>query len=289
MKTGVRLVDGSRELVLHPSLDYVPQRLTVGSPAMREVTEDRTDDDGERDTTTLFGGRAVSLELVVVDERASTEVLLDQVKRFLHPRSRPYLHVTDDGWGGERRIRLRVDQWDEPYEGYAASHSRPVQFQWKAPDGVWEAAASTSVTVSADISQAVGLSFPVTFPVAFTATQAAGAAMVDSPGSVPSHFTARLYGPCVGPRLVNQTTGEEITFVDSLSLAAGDYIEVNTRDRTAYLTVNGSASQVSRLNSVDFTVTSWWRLEPGTQVVRYAPPLADAGAAAVIDYRACWL
>lgn len=289
MKTGVRLVDGSRELVLHPSLDYVPQRITVSSPAMREVAEPRTDDDGETDTTQMFGSRVVSLELAVIDERTPTEVLIDQLKMFLHPRSRPFLHVTDDGWSEERRIRLRVDQWDEPYEGYAASHTRPVQLQWKAPDGVWESAESTPVTVAADVSQDVGMSFPATFPVAFSATQAAGATVVGNLGSIPAHFRARLYGPCIGPRLVNETTGEEIAFTSDLSLAAGDYLEVDTRERTAFLTVNGSSSQVSRLSSVDFAVTSWWRLEPGSQVIRYAPPLASAGAAAVIDYRACWL
>lgn len=287
MKTGVRLVDGSRELVLHPSLDYVPQRLTVGSPAMREVTESRTDDDGDRDTTALFGGRAVSLELVVVDERASTEVLLDQVKRFLHPRSRPYLHVTDDGWGEERRIRLRVDQWDEPYEGYGASHSRPVQLQWKAPDGVWEAADLTSVPVPADITtDSTGLVFPVAFPVVFEPTMATGASLIANVGSVPAHFVARLYGPCTAPVLRNETTGEQIAFADSLALAAGQYVEIDTRARTAFAQSN---TAVSRLTTVDFVTTSWWRLEPGDNQVRYAPADADAGSQAVIIYRPAWL
>lgn len=285
MKTGVRLVDGARELVLHPSLDYVPQRLTVGSPAVREVTEPRTDDDGDRDTTALFSGRAVSLELVVVDERASTEVLLDQVKRFLHPRSRPYLYVTDEGWSGERRIRLRVDQWDDPYEGYGASHSRPLQLQWKAPDGVWEAADLSTVTLAADITtDSTGLTLPLTFPVAFASTMATGASVIANPGSVPSHFIARLYGPCTAPVLRNETTGEQIAFTSELTLSAGQYVEVSTRDRSANLLSTGN----TRLGYVDFESTSWWRLEPGDNRVRYAPADADAGSQAVILYRPTW-
>ena len=286
MKTGVRLVDGDREVVLHPSLDYVPQRLTVASPAVREVTELRTDDDGERDSTTLHGARAVSLDLKVVDERAAPEVLIDQIKRFCHPRSRPYLHVVDDGWAQERRIRLRVDQWEEPYEGYAASHTRPVQFQWRAPDGVWEAADVSEETVTADVDAGgVGFSLPFSLPFNLDATTETGASLVSNLGSVPSHFVARLYGPCAGPRLRNETIGEEIAFVTDLVLAAGEYVEIDTRERTAdLLSMNNS-----RLNMVDFAATSWWRIEPGINQIRYAPQIASPGAAAVISYRPAWL
>lgn len=289
MLTSVKLVDGAREMVLLPRTGdgIFLQQIDAPMPGVREVAADRTDDDGSDDDTEFFGARACSIELLVTESPRTVE---DELTRYLHPRLRPYLVVEDDGWSQARRLRLRADQFSAPLTLETARwDGRKIAVGWKAPDGVWEADELTSVSVSADVSQAVGAAFPVTFPMAFAATQAAGASRVTNAGSTPSHFTARLYGPCTAPRLVNQTTGEEITFVDSLSLAAGDYIEVNTRDRTAYLTVNGSASQVSRLNSVDFTVTSWWRLEPGTQVVRYAPPLADAGAAAVIDYRACWL
>lgn len=286
MKTGVRLVDGSRELVLHPSLDYVPQRITVSSPAMREVAEPRTDDDGETDTTQMFGSRVVSLELAVIDERTPTEVLIDQLKMFLHPRSRPFLHVADDGWPEERRIRLRVDQWDEPYEGYAASHTRPVQLQWKAPDGVWEAASETSLTVAVDIPSSEGRTYPKTYPWSYPGTLSSGATIVGNAGSIPSHFVARLYGPCTGPSLLNGATGEEITFTSSLSLAAGEYVEVDTRARTAYLLSQTSAS---RLTYLDFAATSWWRIEPGDNPLRYVPATAQAGAAAVITYRPAWL
>lgn len=85
---------------------------------------------------------------------------------------------------------------------------------------------------------------------------------------------------------MNETTGEEITFTSALVLAAGEYVEINTRDRSAYLL---SMSSVSRLTYIDFTVTSWWRLEPGAQQVRYAPAVSAAGSVAVITYRAAWL
>lgn len=286
MITSVRLVDGLREMPIYPREGIEPQSLEVGFPDIREVVEGRTDDDGEDDNTLLFGARAVSLDMVVYEDPYQIGVLLDELKSFLHPRTRPYLYVADDGWGQERRVRLRVTQFGEPYTGYISSVQRTVQAQWKAPDGVWESADVTEVTVRADVVSTVGISFPASFPLQFAATQASGASELTNEGGVPAHFTARLYGPCTGPRLVNETTGELIAFTSSLTLAPGEYVEVNTRDRTAFLL---SMASQSRLNSLDFSVTSWWRVEPGQQQVRYAPLDASDGAAAVIEYRASWL
>lgn len=287
MIEALRLVNGDTELEFWPSDDIIPQALDVSFPAVREVTEPRTDDDGERDDTQLHGGRGVSLDLALTNELIEPATLIDQVKAFLHPRSRPYLYATETGWDQERRIRLRVDQMSDPYAGYAASQTRMVQLQWKAPDGVWEAADETELApISADVPTTVGFSFPVTFPLAMTATQATGAVAVNNPGGTPAHFVAKLYGPCTAPRLVNETTGEEITFTSALVLAAGEYVEIDTRDRSAYLL---SMSSLSRLTYIDFTVTSWWRLEPGEQQVRYAPGVSAAGSVAVITYRPSWL
>jgi hypothetical protein len=286
LKTGVRLVDGDREMLIHPRVDVLPQALTVASPAVREVAEDRADDDGSRDSTVLFGARAVSLELVMLKDTVGCEALLDELKRFLHPRSRPYLYVVDDGWAQERRIMLRVDQWSEPYVGYVASQAREVQCQWRAPDGVWEAAEFVSEIVNADLPTTVGRAYPRVHPWAYAATQSAGASLVTNIGGVPSHFTARLYGPCTAPALINETTGEQLAFTTDLVLGAGQYVEVDTRERTAFLL---SLTSQSRLGDIDFAVTSWWRLEPGEQRIRYAPAQTSAGAQAVIEYRPAWL
>lgn len=290
MITGARLVDGQRELAIYPRDGIAPQSLTVGFPDVREVAEFRADDDGVRDSTQLFGSRSVALEIVVYEYPTVITEILDEIKGFFHPRLRPYLHINDDGWGGERRIRVRADQFSEPYSGYASRMHRNVQVQWKAPDGIWESADLTSVTINADVQGADGLRFPIAFPIAWAATQASGAGVITNLGGVPSHFVARLYGPCSGPELTNDTTGETIRFTggdNGLTIAAGDYVEIDTRERTAYLL---SLTDASRLSYLDYTVTSWWRLEPGENSIRYHPADgAGAGSAAVVDYRPAWL
>lgn len=286
MITAASLVDGAREMVVYPRDGIAPQALEVGFPEIREVADPRTDDDGDRDSTLLFGPRAVSLEMIFYRDPLLIANLVDELKTFMHPRSRPYLVVADDEWTTERRLRLRVTQLGEPYEGYAASQRRRIQAQWTAPDGVWETPDLTTESLNADIPSTEGLAFPVTFPISWPATTATGAFQLSNPGDTPSHFVARLYGPCTAPSLINETSGEEITFTTALVLAAGEYVEIDTRERTAVLV---SDPALSRLNMIDFAVTSWWRIEPGDQLIRYAPADADPGAGAVIEYRPSWL
>lgn len=284
--TSVKLVNGPRELLLWPRTDegiYLTS-LDAPSPGMREVVDDRTDDDGTRDTTGLFSSRACTIELLVASRARTIE---DEVARYLHPLLRPYLVVEDDGWAQARRLMLRTDQWSAPLSNDLGPDQRKIQLQWKCPDGIWEAVDEVTETISADITtDAGGMSFPITFPMSFAPTMAVGPATVTSLGAIPSHFVARLYGPCTGPSLINVTTGEEITFLPSLSLAAGQYVEVDTREQSA---VAQSDASISRLTYLDYSVTSWWRLEPGDNAIRYAPGDVDAGAKADIIYRPAWL
>lgn len=285
MLTSVRLVDGDREMNLLPRQDQgvFLQSLDAPMPAVREVAEDRTDDDGTRDTTLLFGARACSIELLVTQNVRTVE---DELMRYLHPRTRPYLVVEDDGWAQARRLALRVDQFGAPLGVDLPRDVRKVQVQWKCPDGIWEADDLTPENVNADIATTTGRTYTRSYPLVYPATLSTGAATVTNLGAVPSHFTAKLYGPCSGPSLRNETTGEEITFTSSLVLAAGEYVEISTRDRTAYLL---SLTDQSRLSYIDFAATSWWRIEPGDQQIRYAPASVTSGAMAAISYRPAWL
>jgi hypothetical protein len=283
MLTSVRLVNGDLEMVLLPRTGLRLTGLDVPFPAVREVTEERTDDDGEIDDTALHGATSCTLEIAADQTPAAFET---ELGRFLHPRSRPYLVVADDEWSGERRLRLRVSQFSGPRGVDLPRRMRRMQAQWRVPDGLWESATEVEETVGADVPTSDGISFPIAFPVEFASSTASGALQVGNSGTTPSHFTARLYGPCVGPSLVNETTGEEITFTDDLTLGAGEYVEIDTRDRTAYLL---SMTSADRLTYIDFAATSWWRIEPGDQTIRYAPTGVTGPAVAVITYRPAWL
>lgn len=286
MLTSVTLVDGDRQMLLldRTGEGVYLQELDAPMPDVREVSEDRTDDDGTRDTTSLFGARACSIELLVTRQPRAIE---DELSRFMHPRLRPFLVVEDDGWSQARRLMLRTSAFDAPLTLETARwDGRKISAGWKVPTGIWEAVDEAEVQVLAEAGPATGRTYPKSYPWSYPVTMSSGATIVGNVGSIPSHFTARLYGPCTAPSLVNAATGEEISFTTSLVLGAGEYVEIDTRERTAYLL---SQSTASRLAYLDFTVSSWWRIEPGDNPIRYAPATASAGAAAVITYRPAWL
>lgn len=281
--TAVSLVEGSSSMVLYPRDNLVLMRLDVPGPAVRAVVEARPDADGETDTTARYGGRAVVVELMTI---ATPAAFVDEVTAFAHPLRRPYLVVTDDEWDQVRRLRLRTDQFSAPLSAENSPDIRTIQIQWRAPDGVWESNDERSPIITADVPSSVGFSAPLTAPLALTATLATGAQTITNPGNAPSHWTARLYGPCTAPRIFNDLTGEQLSFASSLILAAGEYVEIDTQNRTAYLL---SDTSQSRLGDLDFGVSSWWQIQPGTQQVRYVPTSASAGSQAELTYRPVWL
>jgi hypothetical protein len=283
MFTSVRLVDGTREMVLLPREGLRLQGHDVPMPAVREVTEERTDDDGEDDTTELHGATSCSLELFATQTPAAFE---EELGRFLHPRSRPYLVCADDEWPQERRLRLRVSQFGGPRGVDLPRTTRRIQAQWKVPDGIWESADLVEETVNADVTDTSGRTYPRSYPYAYPTTTATGASQISNVGGTPVHHVTRMYGPCVAPSLRNETLDEEITFTRDLELGVGEYVEIDTRNRTAFFASNTS---LSRLSDLDFTVTSWWQIEPGDQQVRYAPESVSGAAAAVITFRPAWL
>ncbi len=282
--TALSLVDGARVMLLYPRDDLVVLGWGAAWPTIRAVVENRPDDDGERDTTTRHGGRAVAVELRIID---NPEVVLDELGGFLAPSARPYLTAMSDAWAGPRRMRLRIDQAPAPVDADMPPSVRDVQAQWRAPDGVWEAVDEAELVVAADIPSHVGRTYPRSHPWSYAATGAAGALSVTNLGNAESHFTARLYGPCSAPQLLNDLTGERIAFTSALTLGAGEYIEIDTRARSAYL--NSDAS-LNRLGLVDYGApNTWWRLQRGTQQIRYTATAPEVGSQAVITYRPNWL
>ena len=285
--TRLWLVDGDDEFVFQDNAvtnyDVVWTKLTVPSPAVRAVATDRTGADGSIDRTQFHGSRSVSLDVSLFDAPAEK---VDRLNTFMLPRKRPYLYIRDTDWWGDRRLRLRADQWSNVIDTWG-SWRRDVQLQWVAPDGVYEAADSVGFTVNAAADASPGRTYALTPPREYPPGSYRGRVDITNPGNTYSNFVARLYGPCVGPRLTNDATGDVIQFTSSLIIPAGEYVEVDTLNRTAFYMSDPS---LTRLSMIDFQFTTWWRLLPGVNQVRYNPVSGvDVGCAALVDYRPSWV
>ena len=72
----------------------------------------------------------------------------------------------------------------------------------------------------------------------------------------------------------------------NITLSAGQYLEVDTRERTVLL--NGNPNQ-PRYSTLDFSVSEWFTLAPGTNFVKYFPDSFSGNARAVMLYRCTFL
>lgn len=285
MITSARLVLGDREMHLVNRGDIARTEFDIPLPAAREDVSDRTMADGTDDHTAHHGSRAVSVSLRTLD--GGVDAVVAELGHFLHPGLRPELCVTNSDWTQERRLILRGHQGTSPQAGSLYPFARDVQVQWVAPEGVWDALDSTLFVVGADEPVPDGLAFPAVYPVQWPSTKATGLVVHNNPGSTFSTFKARLYGPCRGPRLTNETTGQTIAFTDELVIPAGRYLEVDTATHTAFMLSDPDAT---RLDSLDFMASDWWRLVPGSNEIRYHPwAEVDPGCEAQITYRPAWL
>jgi hypothetical protein len=277
--TALRLEAGPSVLDLRGD-GYVVSRLDIGLPAVRAVTAPRPDQDGEDDTTAHHGAAAVAMDLTLTPGVATLIGLRDALRAFCHPASRPFLVVEEDG--RQRRIRLRADQLAAPLTD--PLHQR-VQVSWRAPDGVMESLAEQIGTSGAVTAGEGGRSYPRSYPLSYAASSPVGAVTVTNDGTVPVRPVLRLYGPATDPRVENQSTGERLIFT-GLTLLAGDWLEIDCCEKTARL--NGLVSQ-SRLSRLDFPNSTYLRLLPGMNTVRYYPVSFGDGARLEVRFRSAWL
>lgn len=298
--TSATLTDPARglTLVLNPRPGVLAFHAIEVVPTVREVSEDFAQADGTLDTTMWVSSAAVTLGLTVMPNQPG---LLDQLMKFMVPWARPYLVVTDTDWPASRQIQLRADPWQHPLEirGGGSVKIRELQLAFKAPRGMWEDTVTQVFDIGAVLTDTNGLVFADVDGVTvtdvngyvFPASSTAGSSLINVSGNARPAWRARMYGPCTGPQLTNDTTGQTIAFNSSLVLNAGDYLELNSGPgplaRTANLLGQPDSSQLS---SMDFTVSEWFPLDPGLNNVRYHPVTGGSvGAICEMTVYPVWL
>lgn len=277
---GARLVEPTLgTLVLSRANGWSRVRIDYGSPAVREVTQDRILADGTIDDTTFHGSRAVSVTALLMPGVGTTRrEQMDRLRAFTRPDLRPVLQFDEDGV--TRQVRLRGVSGGAPRTGLALD----VQAAWIAPDGVLEAVEDTTVEVPAvsAASNEGGLGMPLRMPVAFPAGSTFNAVALENPGTARTTLPLlQLWGPCANPRLTNITTGRSTSLV-GLTLNADQYAEVDPAART--ITLNGRRAE-SLYSRQEWGVHSFWALVPGTNLLRYEPVDFGDTARAVVKYR----
>ena len=126
-----------------------------------------------------------------------------------------------------------------------------------------------------------GFGYPYSYPYSYGGSTTPGAD-IGYLGDAREWPLVRLYGPISTPVLENLTTGQGV-YIDG-TIAAGDWLELDTRPNRRTVLANGVAG-ASRYGLVNPTASSWWALEPGPNVMRLRASDFGAGARAELVYR----
>ncbi len=263
MATCVRrawLVLGSQTLQLEdPVLGYWCETLDLGYPAPRDVMTNRPDQDGVDDRTSLVGARTVSADIHAVSGRIDQAATV--FAPFMNPAARPVLHYVLDRPGTpERTLTLRAANYAWPIAGPT---ERNVQLQWVCADPIAfdpVQKSSTSWAGSSGNGRVYNL-----IPNRIYPAGGSGAILgnIFTLGDLPVMPLLRIYGPITAPRITFQypdMTYANVTFLSTLIVNAGQYVEVDTRRHTAYL--NGDPTQ-NLITSLDWYNSIWPVCPPG--------------------------
>lgn len=125
-----------------------------------------------------------------------------------------------------------------------------------------------------------GLTVPLTAPFSIGATVVSGRTSVTNAGTATVGLTTRFDGPVVDPRVTVVANGVVTTLKVMVTLAAGQWLDVDTAARTVYL--NGTASRRGNASG------GWPVLPPGTHDLAFDASAYDASAQLTASWRDAW-
>lgn len=271
-------------------LDVAGTARTTGAGSSNQTVYDRVAAHGSYDVTLYLTEAAVTLTMILyppADPAQSIESVWDSISALLDPSLRPVLTVSNDAWAGDRQVTVRYDSDSKPFSDPT---NWVVQVSWKAPDAVWEAALESQYNIPAWLQIPSGLyvtsSGALVTSSGLYLTAGSGAQQTEvTNGAFAAQWQAALYGPCSGPALINASSGASLS-LSALTLAAGDYVYLDSRLQTARRASDGA--DVTSL--LDFTTSSWWLLAAGTNLITYEVQSAGTGGGpeAVLTFRSSW-
>jgi hypothetical protein len=162
--------------------------------------------------------------------------------------------------GGPARQYL-TDLYLVDYDFKIDGSSYLVSIQLGASKSFSEDETATTQDSAALTETGGGFVVPLVLPITFTES-AGGDLTVTNEGSFYSYPVLRAYGPIVNPTIVNQTTGELLTFVGSI--ASGDYWEVDLHAQSVKL--NGTQT----VRALNVAASSWFACGFGTTQLQLA-------------------
>jgi hypothetical protein len=230
---------------------WVCTELNLGWPEVREVVNNKPDQDGVDDLTRYFGARAVSASIVTSSHATQPDAVAAQWGRFMHPGTRSQLHYVLDRPGAEERVLVvRPSGYQWPING---SNKREVSLSFIAADPIARAAKLSTSAAWSGSSVVAGRTYNLTYDRYYPSGGGAEVAgFPSSSGDVATSPLLRVYGPITAPVVEwwsylegVQSAYYVLAFEPGFIIASGEYVEIDCRNHSA--TRNGDR----RLSCID--------------------------------------
>lgn len=254
-----------------------------GAPAPRRIARARPGGHGEINATRHYGSRQPVFTGVLLgdDEDAlwtEYEAIMAAVWGMV---SQPRLLKWTRSDGAQLQSLVKLGDALDPAIS-AASAGKYLRYQLVFDREDPRNFAQVEVEVEGDSLEELGggMTFPLTFPFTFTTTSGGQAAIVDA-GPIGTSPVYEIHGGIVMPTIRIVDTMEDIVL--DVEVAADDYIEIDVANRTVLL-----GGTTHREDLVDFNLTTWADLPPGSSTVQLLGASFDTNAHLVVRYRAAY-
>lgn len=218
---------------------------------------DRPNRHGQFPGASLMGKRTITFSFKVTGvSLAGFQAVIDSMRALTAPVEQPVeeplvIRLGGQSWRCMARCKGRILKVDKFYAvGYTEGAIR-----WDATDSKLYSPAEHAVTTPLASPPTTGLVFPLVFPLDFGAGPSGGFLSATNAGWVATWPTLQIDGPVTGPIITNHSTGQQLVFNPSFTVAAGQSLLIDTDQKQ--VTLNGVAMN-------NWLVTrGWFPLLPG--------------------------
>jgi hypothetical protein len=127
-----------------------------------------------------------------------------------------------------------------------------------------------------------GLTVPFTVPFSVDSTVERGQVSLTNEGNIAGPVRLRIDGPVTGPIVTHVSSGRSLVFASTVSLGAGEWIDVDMEARTVL--ANGQASRNGWVTS-----RGWSQFEPGVNTWSFTAAVYDPASLLTVTAAPSWM
>jgi hypothetical protein len=241
------------------------------APAIRSAIEEKAQQDGAWDSTGLYGPRVIGVDGVVDQLTHADAMAVADALTALSPRS-THEFIVDNEAVGPRSALVRVTQG--AVLEWLNNECFTYSLQLKAPDPLKYGPQTFAQTSLAASAGGTGRVWPRVWPTDYGVPPGVtpGAITLANAGTASYHPRLRIDGPVPNPVVTMTETGDWIRY--NATLAAGNWLDIDCRNRAVLLNGNLDASHKNLMSSYG----AWLAVPVGGGSLSWTADAADPDA-----------